>query len=285
MKKILFATEFSGHAGQVFNYALDLAKRYNAKVYAMHACNIPLDPQESINEITVKKLDLLDEFVADKTTEKYENVEVETLVQVGFPIDAMLRTVKEEDIDFVVMGLQGKTSALNRTFGSVAFQFTNQCDVPVLLIPSTQRYKEITKIAYPMRFEFSELSIINEVLRLTIQLNAKLCCVHVNDRKELQKECKSNLSVVKELYLGNDSNYGRIYFDLKYGKFQEEIHNYIDEKEVDLLVMLGRKQNWKFRLFDPSEDVSVAQKITVPMLVWRKGTVLEKMPSKDDEDI
>ena len=55
-----------------------------------------------------------------------------TLFRVGHPLDMLLKIVKEEKIDMVVMGPKGKTDLSHVLVGSVAEKMFRHCPVPLV---------------------------------------------------------------------------------------------------------------------------------------------------------
>lgn len=126
-KKILFATDFSEDANIAFLHAVDLAKKYHAKLHILH---IPHSSYSYCRHI-------VDEHVHDEAAggESFFNEEVEKnalgalekeyggrlaeieeyvfAVKSGSPDVEIIRYAKKNDIDLIVMGALGK-SELNR---------------------------------------------------------------------------------------------------------------------------------------------------------------------------
>jgi len=161
MKKILFPTEFSAHAVDIFQYALHLAKVNKASITLLHAFNVPLNPKEGINELGNQNLEALQEFAAEYTPKEYKSVQIDCIAEMGFPADAILSLSQDEDIDLVVMGMKGKTNVLEAFFGSVTLDVVSRIETPVFLVPSTNRFKQIERIAFATDLKMSDLIMKN----------------------------------------------------------------------------------------------------------------------------
>lgn len=101
MKKIiLFPTEFSIHAPNIFHYALELAKRFGAKIIAMNASRkltTKIVANKDISNSVNLAMNKLQDFTKKYKTEEYQNIEVTHLVVDDFPEAAILQVAQTEN--------------------------------------------------------------------------------------------------------------------------------------------------------------------------------------------
>src|ERR1700712_2542090 len=111
MKQILLATDFSNSAANAMEYAMELAKILKMEVCAIHA----IHPTEGINNSTYNaifiedyynnKREALKEWISAYTEDdKYKNVKVTTLCDVGFLKAVITRYVDTHEVELLVMG-------------------------------------------------------------------------------------------------------------------------------------------------------------------------------------
>lgn len=268
MKKILFPTEFSEHAAEVFQYALHLAKTNNASISLVHALSIPLNPSESIEEIGNQALSTLKNFAEKHTPEEYKSVHINCVTEMGLPADVIISLSQEDDIDLVVMGMKGKTNMLEAFFGSVALDVVSRIEIPVFLVPSTNRFKPITNIAFAAELKMNDLVYMEQATRLTGKLKAKMSCVHFYEKRENHLSVDQTIAVLEDLFK-HHPDYQEVTFFTNDKPFEKGIQDFVIEKEVDLLITQSHTRNWKFRYVDPSSSNRVARRINIPMLILK----------------
>ena len=269
MKKILFPTEFSAHAGQVFLYALDIAKKQKASVTLMHAYRVPINPSTSMKEVGNQAMQELEDFADSNIPKEYQDVPVHFIAEMGFPAEAILKVSEEEEMDLIVMGMKGKTNKLESYFGSVALDVTNQTDRSVFLVPTTNRFKPIKEIAYAFDFKMADLLGLQRVNELLGRMKASITCIHFNEDKSRKGKVRKMTAFLIDLF-DNHLVYNSISFFNKEGVFEEGIQDYITKTGTDLLITQTHTRNWKFRFVDPGSSDKIARKINIPMLVLKE---------------
>ena len=155
IKKILYATDLSKNSSYAFLYAIDMAKRHDARVIILHSIE-PIRPY-MIPEGGTRIYELLErtkEEERETDTEKIKKhlqgfcQKVETqfgppclalvskiLVPIGHPVEEILKTADDEGCDMIVLGTHGK-GFLRQTFlGSVSSAVLHRTRKPVFIIP------------------------------------------------------------------------------------------------------------------------------------------------------
>jgi nucleotide-binding universal stress UspA family protein len=144
-KKILFCTDFSENAHWAFTYALNLAKTYKGKLLILHvtpdpAFVYPDTLNAYISEETLQKLEASEEEKMDRELNTYYVQKMDgfedykTLLKKGAAFYEIIKTVKEESVDLVVMGTHGRTGLDHILFGSTAEKVVRKSPCPVLTI-------------------------------------------------------------------------------------------------------------------------------------------------------
>ena len=155
IKKIIYATDLSKNSSYAFLYAIDMAKRHDAKIVILHAIQ-PIPPS------IYYEAGLGIEVALRRTKEKEQEMDIEEikkhlqgfckkaetqigppcvelvskiLVPVGYPVEEILKTADEEGCDAIILGTHGK-GFLKQTFlGSVAGSVLARARKPVFVIP------------------------------------------------------------------------------------------------------------------------------------------------------
>lgn len=150
VKKILYATDLSKNSSYAFLYAIDMAKKYGAKIIILHAIEpIPEFAQSYVAMVGVSRKNQYEELI-----EKIKNSlqtfcqKAETqigapcldliskiLVPVGYPPNEILSVADEEECDLIVMGSHGKGFLAHTFLGSVSSAVLNRTRKPIFIIP------------------------------------------------------------------------------------------------------------------------------------------------------
>ena len=133
IKKILYATDLSKNSAYAFYYAVDMAKKHDAEIIILHAIEpIPASAfgtytdkaehsqQEVSMEVIRNRLQKFCEKVEEKNSLACLILVTKIVVQVGYPVEEILKAADEEGCDLIVLGNHGK-GFLRQTFlGSVS---------------------------------------------------------------------------------------------------------------------------------------------------------------------
>jgi universal stress protein A len=110
IKKILVASRMTKFDRKAVHYGVSLAKMYDAELYLIHVLhdpfgiegwNLPMPSLDADYRREIQKAKKgLDEMVA---RERAQGIGVKELVREGEPTDVILKTVREEHIDLLIM--------------------------------------------------------------------------------------------------------------------------------------------------------------------------------------
>src|SRR4030042_3609460 len=156
IKNILYATDLSKNSSYAFLYAVDMAKRHNARIVMLHSIepvhyryltdedqvpriNVMLEREKKQErETDLKKMKESLQTFCKRTEAQIGPPCVELvskiLVPIGHPVEEILKAADEEGCDAVVLGTHGK-GFLRQTFlGSVAGAVLQRARKPAFVI-------------------------------------------------------------------------------------------------------------------------------------------------------
>jgi len=139
--KILIAIDFSENSNYAFDYALMLARKFDAEITVLHVINEPIDLRGFyVPHISFEQLEKEIEAGADAMMEKFCQEKMEgycnfrTSVVNGIPYEEIIRKGKEIDASLIVLGTHGRTGLDHIIFGSTAERVVRSAASPVLSI-------------------------------------------------------------------------------------------------------------------------------------------------------
>jgi universal stress protein A len=140
-EKIVTAVDFSENSDCAFEYALELAAKFEAELTVMHVINEPVDlrgfyvPHISFEqlekEIEQGAVKMMEEFCATRLG-SFSNYK--TAIVTGIPYDEIIRKADEVGASLIVLGTHGRTGLDHLIFGSTAERVVRSANCPVMTI-------------------------------------------------------------------------------------------------------------------------------------------------------
>jgi nucleotide-binding universal stress UspA family protein len=141
IKKILCPTDFLEGSKKAVQYAVDFAKKYNAKLYILHVMHdlekatgwyVPhITVDEFYKDVETRAKKELDKIYAEELR-GFGNVEHSILK--GIPYEEVIKYSKDNAIDLIVMGTHGRKGIDRIIFGSTAERVVKNSEIPVLTV-------------------------------------------------------------------------------------------------------------------------------------------------------
>ena len=140
-RHILAPTDFSEYSKKAVASALELARKFGAKLTILHVVELPPYPVEGYVPPAVNAT-FLDDLERQATQDlaqlvpeaESSNVEVVRLVAVGSPYRKIIDTAEAEQVDLIVMATAGRTGFSHLVMGSIAERVVRTATCPVLTI-------------------------------------------------------------------------------------------------------------------------------------------------------
>jgi nucleotide-binding universal stress UspA family protein len=143
IKKIMVALGFSEYAEGIFNYADMLAAKFGAELIVANIVNsrdveavavitnmgYDLDPERYIKEIKDERQNAFEKIAKNATLARDS---IKLILEIGNPIDELLKIILDENVDLVVMGVKGRTDLEHILIGSVAEKLFRRAPVTVV---------------------------------------------------------------------------------------------------------------------------------------------------------
>jgi nucleotide-binding universal stress UspA family protein len=140
-RHILAPTDFSEYSKKSVASALELAKKFGARLTILHVVELPPYPVEGYvppnlsatfledleRQATVDLAQVVPEAEAAK-------VEVARIVAVGTPYRTIIETAESNHVDLIVMATAGRTGFSHLVLGSIAERVVRTASCPVLTI-------------------------------------------------------------------------------------------------------------------------------------------------------
>ncbi len=274
MKTILVPTDFSKNAENALYYAIELAKKEDAKLillnvyendyatsyvpYGLIADEIAKAKKES--GIQLKALSLKIEHAGNI---RHASISIE-----GAVIDTILTIIKQQEISLVVMGTKSSPGITGAIFGSIAAKIIEKATCPVIAVPEETGFTSIKKITYATAYNPDDLANLKEVVLIARAFRAQLHVLHISDNSFSEE----SEEIAMKKFMGQVTaavHYNNMSFQVLYGNTIEgTLEKYLDENSTSMLVMSTHYRNFFDKVFGKSTTRNVARHAKIPLMAF-----------------
>ena len=142
--RILVPTDFGPAAGAALDYAITLARQFEASLRLLHVVDDPFvagaawGSEVYVGPVPAMRETLVDEAAA-KLSAQLERADVGPVparseVRIGRPADLIREVAEQEACDLIVMGTHGRTGMAHLLMGSVAERVLRTAPCPVMTV-------------------------------------------------------------------------------------------------------------------------------------------------------
>jgi nucleotide-binding universal stress UspA family protein len=297
LERILCPTDFSKYAFRAADYAVALARHYDAEVHFLHvipstlihpeqypyvAEAIPLAP-----EFRKRALERLDAFVALSRT---EGARTRFSVAEGAPVSAILEAAESERASLVCLGTHGREGVERLVLGSVAEKVLRKARCPVLTVsePGDERAPKeaiFKNILCAVDFATLSLKAVEYSLSLAQESGGRLTLVNtvewfpdeptwigspnVSDYKsQMEEQVRTRL---EEIVPREAREWCQVEVVVRSGKAYREILAVARERKADLIAMGVRGRNPLDIMLFGSTTQHVVRHAECPVLTISEG--------------
>jgi nucleotide-binding universal stress UspA family protein len=284
ISKILVATDFSEVSDRALDYAIALARRYDARIYLAHV--ITPDPfqfaEPQLAQATYEKVrQAAEEGITDiLISGKLRGIPHEVLMEEGNVWPTLAELIARHEIDLVVTGTHGRGKVQKLLIGSIAEEIFRQADCAVLTVgpavPNEQKKEvELNHILFATDFGPGAEKAAAHAFSLAQEHNAALTLLHVIEsataytEESLARQREINLVHLRKLMPEGSENWCKPEFRALFGAAVEEILNAVQETKADLLVMGAKARNTLAGHAPMTVAYNIVSKATCPVLTVR----------------
>lgn len=270
MKSILVPIDFSKASGNAVEYAVSLAKVFDAEVIFINATPPAIMVNDSVlasvmithAEILEKNKQLMQE-ATEALSKKYPS-KITGLVQEGYPADVIDEMAKVKHTDLIVMGMKGKGQS-NSVFGSTTTTIISKSTFPVFVIPEKADYKPISNITFASDFDAEiEMDRYTLLLELGKKFNSQINILNVQKKNS---SMKLDRAIGKMSVSVAFSKLNHQFYTINEKNVEEGINKFIEKKTTDILVMVAFRHNLFERMFGKVHTRAMSYQTKIPLLV------------------
>jgi len=284
MKTILVATDFSEASVTAGKYARSLASAFNSRLILFNAYQAPPLPVETLASVDAADVR---QHAIQSLMNQARSLDIQGLpycyadTDEGDAVQAIIRKVKKEKVDLIVIGMKMEHKNFRKTFGSTVSSLCKRSTVPVLIVPESAEFRPIKNVALAVEHDAHE------------QVNAGLLDVF----REIAERFHSYVYVVKVFgnNLKNDMRFHHkphrlikmirttdpVFETIDGNDVAEELLQYIANRGLDMLATLPHRLPLIEKIFATSITKQLAFSAHIPLLFVPDISNIQ--PQKNDE--
>jgi nucleotide-binding universal stress UspA family protein len=272
MKRILFPTDFSEVATNAFVHALEFAKIVQGELILLHTFDLPVFDNQFFpeNYLVIYESVELSQFEMFKDeipklraiAEKHNlgKIKMTHRLMDGGLIYNINKAIKEDKIDYVVMGTEGASGWSAFFSGTNTGAVLSDVEVPLLCIPMEAEFKKIKTIGFTTRFRSKDKKALKKVVEIAKLSGAQIKCLYVKtDKSDVSKD------IIKKWEKDFEDEPVE-FFVITSDEVKETILDFILYQEIDVLTMLTYKRSFFEGIFHPSLTKKFANSFDIPVL-------------------
>jgi nucleotide-binding universal stress UspA family protein len=284
LTKILVTTDFSEVSDRALDYAIALARRYDARIYLTHV--ITPDPfqfaEPQLAQATYEKVrQAAEEGITDiLISGRLRGVPHEVLMEEGNVWPTLEKMIVEHEIDLVVAGTHGRGKVQKILIGSVAEEIFRQATTAVLTVGpavkgGSEKEIELSHILFATDFGPGADRAAAHAFSLAQEHNAHLTLLHVIEsaaaytEESVARQREINVTRMKQLMPSGSENWCKPEFRVTFGSPVEEILISARECKADLIVMGAKARKSLAGHVPLTIAYNVVTKATCPVLTVR----------------
>lgn len=269
MKTIVVPVDFSEASDNALEYAVEFAKVSNGELRLLNVYSLPVMATEpfvwvpSTNEIIDEHLKRL-ENIRDQILERHgKQLDIKCYCEVGAVIEGINGFAARHHTDLIIMGMQGGGFVSEKIIGSTATSLMRHSVCPVLGIGKQVKFKPIRQVVLATDHEDADYPGILQLLKdLVLQFNAHLFVLYV-----IEPGVKTKMGIATGVQVAHALE-GIPYTANTVVNVDVTlaIEQFVEDKAVDMAVIIPRKHSLLYALFHESHTKKLAFHTHVPVL-------------------
>ncbi|MDX6183669.1 universal stress protein [Flavobacterium sp. Fl-77] len=276
MKKILFPTDFSEASTNAFVHALEFAKSVNGELVLLHTFEIPVYDSQFFpqnyasiyDSIELANFEMFKDGIpklrAIAAERKLDDIVLKHRLMDGDLLYNLKNAVKEDHIDFVIMGTNAISDWTTFFIGSNTSSVISGVEVPVLCVPLEAKFKKIKTIGFTTRYREKDKNELLKVLQIAKKMNAKVKVLYV--RTSDSDVLETTVKQWEKDFAGENVDF----LVLPSDEVKDTILDFVLFKDIDVLAMITHKRSFFESIFDSSFTKKLSKIVPVPVLIMHE---------------
>lgn len=265
MKTIILPTDFSPVADHAINFGAQLAQAIQADILLLSVYMVPVTMNEvPVTMVSAEELKNNAEEglrrVQLSLQQSFPDVPIKTESRLGDVVDELKNICKEVNPFAVVMGTHHLSGVEQALFGSNTISAIRHIHSPIIAVATQTAFQFPKNIALATDFENLAKFPTERITSFVQTFNANLHVVHVTENAAeedttIATQLRNKLSLLQpSYYLIKDDN------------IEHGLQQYIQQQQIDWLLLVPHDYNFLQRLFSKTHVKSILDHISIPVV-------------------
>ena len=292
VETILVATDGSDGAAAAAAVARAISARLDASLHGVAVVDEPELPDHAREAIDDHRLEEARSHLAAFASAGDGDVETAVLHTGAAVHETIIAYADEIGADCIVMGTAGRTGVRRLAFGSVAERTVRAAPIPVVVVPPTVAAGPIEEILVPTDGSDGAQSALDHAVEIAERFAAGLHLLHVVDLSAFglsagMEDLYAGLERVGEAALeearstADDGDVRKVEASLMSGRVDRAIREYVDDRDIDLLVMGTHGRSGLERFWLGSTTERVIRRSSVPVVTIKSPAIIDGLSIPD----
>lgn len=277
MKNILLPTDFSPNADKAIAYAIALFKGNETTFYLVNIMDGTV-PYSTAGIGTKRMAESINKSLKEQSQQGMEETMAALRIQEiaaehtfvplsvsGTFLEVMEKTIREKQIDYVIMGTKGASGIKEVALGSNTSSLLGKAKTAVLAVPEHITFEGLKEIVFATDYEveYSEKGL-QPLLELRKQTNAALSVLFLDEaHKGLNDTQKTGKNYLQTLLKDEKSDF----FELDGIGVGLGSRLFAKSRRADVICLIAKQHNKLLQLFRKSETKGMVNHADIPILV------------------
>ncbi len=280
INNILVPTDFSACAENAYQFALQLAAKWQSSIKLLHI----VSPDYGVTDLPVlvdlatkEKIELAQQLLIDfktngiakaKATLQSEPVVTENVKVSGLPYSAIVTVAEEEEVDLILMGTNDYHSAWESAFGTNAASVVKQAHCHVLVVPELATFKGFSTVGFAADLHETDPYHLWKLCKMMEPFHPVVRCVHIEEPGKAA-ETEIRFEEMKEFFANNTVALQITFQAVEEESIQTGLEAFANDWTLDLLAMPSIDRDTFGKIFHKSVTKQMTVHSKIPLLVMK----------------
>lgn len=279
LRHIIVPTDFSDNARNAATFALWLADNHRSKVTMMHVVlpgtgelDVPvISAGDTVNRIRTAEevMEIFKQSVLTQLAERYRlrnEIEIDLEIRVGAAPVELMSSIKENEVNLIVMGTRGEHNRLDELFGSVTTATIKRAPIPVLVIPGNADKIGFDVVGFATDLDSDDAMAIWQASKILQPFHPAMRVLHVDSNARGEGKAMHDF---KEFLTGRPVALQMTFHSVDGDNIETAVTDFANDHDLDLIAVHSPKRNWLERIGHHSVSRNLVLHTEVPILVMR----------------
>jgi len=257
MQTVIVPIDFSQTSRNAAEYAVQLLTgHYGVNMILYHIYDRASQEKEAMEKLAQWSEELKSKGV----------VKTEIMARQGSDfIDELDKLARHRVADFIIMGITGRSAIGQTLIGSNTLKMVERNVCPVLIVPPDATFRDVKNVLLTSDFinvKDSTPSVPIKKILKTFKPNLHVLNVDSAHYVSLTEEYQKEKAELVEMF----GSYNPEFYFLGLPDVDEAIHQFAEDKKVDLIIVIHKQQNVFSKLFVKSHTKTLAYHSSIPVL-------------------